>query len=463
MANETFSRLKKLQAAAQALFEEQGLAAHDEARVSAAHKFAHFCVMVGRSFIRNRCPARASALAYTTLLALVPMLAIALSVSTSLLQNEGEKPIRELIDKLVANVAPALNLELKDGSAESLAKRQEVVTRIADFIANIRTGTLGVTSMIALVFVAIGLLRTIEAAFNDIWGVTRGRGWVASVIQYWATITLGPVVLVLAIGLTTGPHFKATAQFIGALPFVGSLLLQLAPFVVLSLAFGAFYQLMPNTRVRWQAALAGGIVGGTLWQLNNLFNVIYVSRVVTYSKIYGSLGIIPLFLIGMYFSWLILLFGAQVAYAVQNRQAYLQERLAEGVNQRGREFVALRLLTCVAQHFQRGEKAPSVNALAAALGVPTRLAAPLLQTLLRAKLVVEVLNGETGYAPARPLDRITAHDVLLALRTGQGQELATKEDEFREPLRRVFENISAVEAAAARETTLEQLARKADG
>ena len=98
---------------------------------------------------------------------------------------------------------------------------------------------------------------------------------------------------------------------------------------------------MPNTKVHWRAALAGGLAGGMLFHLNNVVSVLYVSRVVSNSKIYGSLGLVPVFMIGLYFSWLILLFGAQVAYAFQNRATYLEEKQVENINQRGREFVAL--------------------------------------------------------------------------------------------------------------------------
>jgi len=364
VANDTVSKLKRLLEAIQAFFEERGIGHVDDAKRSRLHRFAHFWLLVGKSFIRNRCPVRASALAYTTLLALVPMLAVCASITTSLLQKEGEKPIRELITKLVENVAPMLGLQVKSGDANAEDKQAEVVTKITGFIANIRTGTVGITGTIALVFVAIGLLRTIEATFNDIWGVTSGRGWVASIIQYWATVSLGPLVLILVLGLTTGPLFNDTTKFLEHWPWLGSFVFYLLPFVVLSLAFGLFYQLIPNTRVQPQAALVGGIVGGCLWQLNNILSKIYISRAVSYSQIYGSISIIPLFLVGMYFSWLILLFGAQVAYAYQNRQSYLQEKQAEGVNQRGREFVALRMMTLLAQHFQRGDKPPDVNLIA---------------------------------------------------------------------------------------------------
>ena len=112
-------------------------------------------------------------------------------------------------------------------------------------------------------------------------------------------------------------------------------------------------------------------------------SVLYVSRVVSNSKIYGSLGLVPVFMIGLYFSWLILLFGAQVAYAYQNRASYLEEKQVENINQRGREFIALRLMTCIGQRFVQGEPPPSAVEIAEALAVPTRLVQQIMQTLRR--------------------------------------------------------------------------------
>lgn len=582
------SKFKHLWEATLAFFHETGIGREDDAQRPLLLRFAHFWLLVGKSFVRNRCPVRASALAYTTLLALVPLLAVGVSIGTTFLQSRGQQPVEDMIRGLVRNVAPMLDLEVKSDAAPSENNLDKVVANINEFIGKVNTGTVGITGTIAFIFVAIGLLRTIEATFNDIWGITHCRGWVASVIQYWATITLGPIVLLLVLGLTTGPHFaktkrilglslltgrdikdpdalmrqlqpsntnaKPVARFLGdklmeqkdesfiqavrrfengktdakslrstlaeslnglldgkpfyhtnlfagvtlsaetarllamnpkghdldllnrclleeAFPeaiqrtsweWVGTTGFYLLPFVLLSLAFGAFYQLMPYTRVQPAAALVGGIVGGTLWQLNNKLSVLYVSKVAGYSQIYSGLAVIPLFLVGMYFSWLILLFGAQVAYAYQNRQSYLQEKQAEGVNQRGREFVALRVMTLIAQHFLRGEKPPGVNLIASTLSVPSRLVSWIVEPLLEAKLIVEVMDREVLYSPARPLDRITAHDVLLALRAGQGMELETRDDALRQRVRGEFESIATAERGAAEAVTLETLAR-ADG
>jgi uncharacterized BrkB/YihY/UPF0761 family membrane protein/DNA-binding IscR family transcriptional regulator len=581
VAKDALSKLKRLQQRAQAFFEEKGIERQDDARQPLLHRVAHFWLLVVKSFIRNRCPVRASALAYTTLLALIPLLAVGASIMTGFLQKGGKQPIDEMVRGFVRNVAPMLDLEVRTDTVGVPSNRlDEVVTKITEFIGKVSVGTVGITGFIALIFVAIGLLRTIEATFNDIWGITRGRGWVESITQYFAAIAGGPLILALVLGLTTGPQFEATKRMLGMAAFterrvadfpalvsrlrtksdpvsayldtrfhddfkkaladseapgedgkelrealvqelnrissgsniyerarfdgivlrpeveelaheqprgmalsrlnrlllegafskelvpkreayIGEFLFTILPFVVLILAFALMYQLIPNTRVQPVASLVGGIVGGTLWQMNSKLSFLYVSKALSYSQIYGSLSIIPLFLVGIYLSWLILLFGAQVAYAYQNRQSYLQEKQAEGVNQRGREFVALRLMTNIAQHFQRGANPPGVNQLAAALGVPSRLVAQIIQPLIEARILAEVINGDTGFIPARPLDQISAHDILIALRVGQGLELETCEDGMRGFVLNRFNSICDAEKEVAGEMTLETLANEA--
>jgi uncharacterized BrkB/YihY/UPF0761 family membrane protein/DNA-binding IscR family transcriptional regulator len=618
VANRTLSKLKRLQEQAVAFFHETGIGHEDDANRSRLHRFAHYWLLVLKSFLRNRCPLRASALAYTTLLALIPLLAVCASIMTGFLQKQGRKPIDEIVNGFVKNVAPMLNLQVRTNASGPVVTNRvtvqlqtnnaattnqppsesdvaegppnqmdEVVGKINKFIDNIQSGAIGITGTIALVFVAIGLLRTIEATFNDIWGVTRGRGWVESITQYFAALAGGPLILALVFGLTTGPQFDSTKHILGLTSFsekrikdfpqlatkladesnpvsaylkvhfddelknafptnstaikslrdhqrrggdgkrlttdlvnnlnriaddeaiyeegrfsgvtlrektralvgkklsghdrirfnrlliedayaaelvpkresvIGGFVFAILPFVVLSLAFALLYQLMPNTRVHPKAALVGGIVGGTLWLLNNRISFVYASKALGYSQIYGGLSIIPLFLVGMYFSWLILLFGAQVAYAFQNRQAYLQEKQAEGVSQRGREFVALRMMTLLAQHFQRGEGPPGVNLIASTLCVPSRLIGRLVHPLLQAKLIVEVVDRETAYVPARPLDQITAHDILTALRVGQGLELETRADDARARVSQKFESVYEAERETAQAVTLEALA-----
>ena len=436
------------------------------------------------------------------------MLAVAVSISSALLKKEGEDQIDRFIVKLVASVtppeapgtdsldneeewflqftetnppaavapaaltnAPALavsggetNLSLPPGSAESeqaVKARRAIAHKIHEFIQNTRSGTLGVTGTILLVFVAISMLNRIEDTFNDIWGVAHGRSWFMRIVLYWGVISLAPVLVVVALGLATGPHWGITPKLLAFMPFLGPIIFQLLPVAVLCLAFALFYALVPNTQVHWRAALAGGLAGGILFHLNNLVSALYVSRVVSNSRIYGSLGLVPVFMIGLYFAWLILLFGAQVAYAYQNRASYLEERQVENINQRGREFVALRLMTCIGQRFARGETPPSAIEIAETLAVPTRLVHKLMNTLCAARLVTEAAGEDPGYLPARPLETITCHDILLALRASQGQELATRDEPTRAEVYGEFHRIEEVERQAAASVTMLALANRA--
>jgi membrane protein len=500
MAKKPFERLIKILT---------GIYTGAEGEFSRLERFAHFWALAIGSFVRNRCPARAAALSYTSLLALIPLLAIAISVTSSLLKGEGEEKIYQVIDKLVADIMPppatlnTTNVSLDIGPDFSVALKpansgsagtftnavtgtsavaatatnspvaavddntrvidaqKQVAKEIHQFIQNTRSKTLGLIGMLLLVYVAITMLANIEGTFNDIWGVTRGRSWLLRIVLYWATITLGPLLLIVAFGLSGGSQMQAAREFISHTPFVGDLVFKILPLVVLWLAFALFYQVVPNTKVRPSAALVGGFVAGSLWHLNNVFGFLYVSRVVSNSQIYGRLGLVPVFMAGLYFSWLILLFGAQVSYAFQNRKVYLQDKLAENVNQRGREFIALRLMTGIGQRFQRGLPPATTQEISTELGIPSRLAQQILQTLLAARLVTETGGAEGAYVPARPLESINAHQILHALRTGTGQELPMRDEPVRTEVYGEFARIEEAEQRAASSVTVLALVNRA--
>lgn len=524
----TKSTLQKLKQDFLAIWDERF---HADQELTRAHKFLHFWVLVTKSFIRNRCPIRASALSFTTLLALIPILAVAISITSALLKKQGEEQIYHFVDKLVSSVmppatftnapqnsttdshrglggehhrfseppvavtnftvettnkqteiavtnnpvsdlqtnAPAIaasslsetNTPADSQTTERTEAQKEAAKRIHEFIKNTRSGTLGITGAILLVIVGIRMLGSIESTFNDIWGVTRGRNWWSRISIYCTGIVVGPFLIAGAAALTSGPHLESTQKFITRMPLVGSLIFPTLTLVLLWFAFALFYFLVPNTKVRFNAALIGGIVGGTVWHVNNLFGFLYVSRVVSNSKIYGSLGLVPVFMAGVYLSWLILLFGAQVAYAYQNRALYLQERLAENVNQRGREFVALRLMTCIGQRFQRGHRAPTSQEMSEELCIPSRLVQQVLQTLMAAHLVIEVAGTEPAYTPGRPLEQINAHHILQAMRA-RGQELTTRREPVREEVYGEFARIEEAEKHAASSITMLTLVNRAD-
>jgi membrane protein len=536
------SRFEKYRSEAMALWEERSTGFPPP--FPRIYRFAHFWVLVWKSFTRNRCPVRASALAYTSLLALIPMLAVVMSITSSFLKKEGENRIDEFIVKMVSTITPpavlnstnfgtvgpllttltnlgpaktaetnatnpssasnapltnsnppfvavatnvdsptnpnpgltmiqprldqastnhsaALGFSAYTREEESVRARKDIARFIYQFTQTTRSGTLGITGTVLLIFVAISMLTRIEETFNDIWGVVKGRTFFTRIVLYWGVISLAPLLLVVALGLASGPHFEGPKQMIKTMPFVSHLVFQILPVVVVCLTFSVVYMLIPNTKVRPQAALVGGLVGGILFHLNNVVSVLYVSRVVSNSKIYGSLGLVPVFMIGLYLAWIILLFGAQVAYAYQNRSTYLEERQVENVNQRGREFVAMRLMTRIGQRFLAGSSALSVVEIGKQLCVPTKLIQQTLHTLCSAELIVETSGPEPSYVPARPLEKINCYDILQAMRATNGQELATRDEPTREEVYGEFSRIQEAERKAATTVTMLALAMRA--
>lgn len=486
MPKRSFSRLAKI---------ATGKHTGEESEFDQLEHFVHLWVLVWGSFVRNRCLIRASALSYTTLLALIPLLAVAISVTSSILKKTGEEQIYKFVDSFVAHVMPTtaadanplpipgtddlLPYSIEDTNSLFIAPgvptpspgpedqqvsetQQEVDHQIHEFIHNVRSGALGITGMVMLIFVAISMLNRVEGTFNDIWGITTQRPWHLRLAYYWMAISLGPLLIAAAVGLGNGAHFSATRHIMTAMPIVWAVILYFLQLTILWLTFALAYFLIPNTKVRFDAALAGGFIGGTLWHLNNICGFLYVSRIVTNSKIYGSLGLIPVFMVGLYFSWVILLFGAQVAYAYQNRKSYLQDKLVENVNQRGREFIALRLMTYIAQRFHEGKLPPTIQDLSSALGIPTRLVQQVLQPLLVAQLITENSGAEHSYSPSRPLDAINAHHILRAMRCGNGNEtMATRDEPARAEVLGEFARIETAERETASQISLLDLVGRA--
>ena len=487
-----------------------------ESSLNHFERFVHFWVLVCRSFLRNRCPVRASALSYTTLLALIPMLAVAISITTLFLKSEGEERIRHFIHSFVDSVAPTPDRVMEKASVETLATtnlsvtlttpafdrtnflaayhgtngpdtnvtgdsnsipaavasssnatevKQNVSKQAAEaiygFVNKTFSGTMGFTGLVFLVLTAILTLTRVEETFNDVWGVTRGRDWWSRITNYFTIITLGPVFLIGAAGMAAGPSVGKIHDIIGVVPFVVPLLSTYLPLLVICFTFAMLYKLVPNTKVDFSAALVGGAVAGISWHIYKQLGFLIASRAASADKIYAGLAVFPLLMGGLYIGWLTILFGAQVAYAFQNRSSYLQDKLVENVNQRGREFVALRLMTCIGQRFQRGQQPVTVREISTELGIPGKLVQQILQTLIAAHLVIEINGAATGYAPARPLDTINCHDILLAMRATHGQEPATRDEPVRIEVLGEFARISAAERDAANSVTMLALVNRA--
>jgi membrane protein len=304
-------------------------------------RVARFILLAYRKFDEERCFMRAAALAFNSLLALIPVLALA-TVLTGWLVDESpdesaadtNAPVQQFVGKIIVSVLPAKHedpvketkiAEIRDGLRDNIS---DFTNNLAQQVSFDKTGVLS-----ALVFVYLGLMvvMQLEDTFNDLWAVRRSRVWYAQLLKFSPGLVLGPGCIILAFALANAVHFEKISALLQSMGAVVNLLVPLL-FAMAGLTF--LYKLIPNTKVSWTAAIWGGVVAGILWQLNHLASALYISHVVVekgwYSQTYGgSLGLLPVFMLAVYFTWLILLYGALVAARVQYHTTPLQESVED--------------------------------------------------------------------------------------------------------------------------------------
>ncbi len=371
--------------------------------------------IVARGFFADGCMLRASALTFTTLLSIVPLLALMFSVLKGFgVQNELE-PL--LLNKLAVG-----------GGA--------VVTRIVEYINNTNVARLGTIGLIFLVLTVLTLLSNIEKSFNDVWGVKETRTLLRRFTDYFSIVTIGPLFVVAAISMTSTLKSQGLVQALLEHAFLGDLLVLLfnvLPFMVMWLAFAGLYLFMPNVKVSPRAALIGGVFGGTLWQLSQWGYLNFQVGVARYNAIYGTMAALPILMVWIYLSWMIVLLGLEVTYATQNLRTIRQDVRGRGVNYASRERIALTVLLFLCRRFYLGKPVLDQEQLAEQVNVPPRLLRKILDELTRLGFVVEITleDAGSGYQPARALEGILLLDVIRGLGVA-GQDYSdlrsTKED-----------------------------------
>lgn len=358
--------------------------------------------LVGRDFLMDRCLLRASALTYSSLLAIVPLLAL----TFALLKAFGVQNLLE----------PFILERLSVGS-------EEVVASIVGYINNTQVGRLGALGLVLLLFAVVSLLTNVEESFNHIWGVKGTRSLMRRFSDYLSVILVGPVLLISAISMTTTLTSHAFVQKMMQIEVVGSALLflfKVTPYLFMWLAFAALYIFMSNTKVEWKPALIGGVFGGTLWQLAHWGYVNFQIGVAKYNAIYGTMAALPIFMVWLYLSWAIVLLGLQVTYAKQNLRISGRDLRDDEVSTLGHEQVALSILVVLADRFMVGESPLSQGQLAQMLSVPPRLCGSILSRLNDLGFVSEACppgGRRCRYQLGRAADRLSIAEVIKKMRT----------------------------------------------
>ena len=283
-------------------------------------RFAVFQVKLwshcARLLKKNRAGQVAAALSYYTVFGIVPLAIVILLLFNSL----GAAEIGEDVKKLVYDHLELTGIEYSIGNGAEDA--QEVMLTdhldriVRQFYEGLDTGTVKFFSGIIVIWAALALLSRIEKTFNNIWHVAKGRGFVHRTINYWAILTLGP--LLIGLGVYISAQYKPVGDFQRTILSVSRLGPTLTYFGVAAFVLFCLYYLLPNTKVRVSPAIWGACCAALLWMFAKWGFAEYVHRFIPYSQIYGVVGLVPLGVFWIFVTWLIVLFGLQVTYTTQH-------------------------------------------------------------------------------------------------------------------------------------------------
>lgn len=369
-------------------------------------RFLQFVLAAWQQFSRDKVVIRASGLAYSSLLAAVPLVAVGFAMFSAFGAFDD---IKQKVQELLFSIFLP-------------ASQDEIAAYLNQFADG--ASKLGLIGFLFLVVAAILLLDNIESNFNDIWHVTTHRRLILKVTSYTSVLVFGT--LFLGASLTMSARIK-TALYRGV-PFDPGTLEKLGawvfPLMFTLLAFWIMYLVIPFTRVQLRSALIGALVAGVFWELaKNLF-ASSVGHSVRYSTIYGSLAVIPIFLIWLYITWIIVLAGLEIAFTHQHFAALVRSSAAGGREQGDRAVIGLQLYLHIARRFHAGKDPPTADELSRRFLVSTGSVDRHLDRLVESGLArrVAVGSGSEGVVPSRPPDQVRVRDVIGSFLPGPDEE-----------------------------------------
>ena len=369
--------------------------------------FLQIVAAVGRELMGGMITLRAMSLVYTTLLSIVPLLA----VSISMLKGFGvHDQLEPTLTRLLAPIGE---------------KNVEISARIVGFVENMQIGVLGTVGLLMLIYTTISLLQKIESSFNYTWRLRGNRSLIQRFSDYLSVIMVGPVLVFSAVGITASLGNNQVVDYINALPYMNDLLRiggKLLPYMLVIAAFTFVYLLVPNTRVQFSSALYGAVVAGVLWESSGILFTSFIGGSSSYTAIYSGLAILLVFMIWLYLSWIILLIGSSISFYHQHPEYLRWKQRDIHLSAGMRDQLALQAMYDIARaHDEPSAAAPTLEMLAASQQVPADLLRRMLDALETGGLLRRSAGDPAAYLPAYSLQRIRLLDVLRCARKAEDE------------------------------------------
>lgn len=382
--------------------------------------WARVTALTARRFIQNQCTIKAASLTFYTLFAIVPILALLFGLAKGL----GW-------DQLLAEKLHAMTADYPE-IAEQIIKFSETM------LQNAKGGVVAGIGVLLLMWSAIKLLGSIEAAMNGIWGVKRGRTLIRKVTDYITILIICPILL-LAAGSAMAFAATRVDKIVGQFPggeIFSSVIRHghgLLPMAIIWIVFTFIYLVIPNTKVRFSAAALSGLLTSIVYTLLQTFYIFLQFTTAKFNAIYGSFAALPLFLVWLNLSWILILAGAQLTFSIQNVSEYEMQPADGGMSQFQRYIYSMEIVSLLIRSFKLHRGPVSDERLSEALELPIRAVRTLLFDLADAKILTgggpDETSDERRYQIAIPPEEITAVSLIRALNALGGHRFASKQDE----------------------------------
>jgi membrane protein len=352
-----------------------------------------------KGFNENNCLLKATALTYYTLFSLVPIIALAFAIAKGF-------GYQETLQQQILN---------------DFKGQQDVITQVfvyADkMLDNTKGGVIAIVGIVLLLWAVIKLLSSIETSFNEIWEIKKDRTWMRKITDYLAIMLTAPIFIILSGAITVGIKTRmdnvfSNAAVLSPLEFI---MLKAFAFALIWGMFIFLYMVLPNTKVNFKSAMIGGLIATLLFEL---LEWVYVSSqigVVSYNKIYGSFAALPLFLVWIQYSWFVVLFGAELAFANQNVDHYELEHEIINISDRYKRVIALMVANYVVKNFNEGLPALTAMQISKKLDLPVRLTRLIIFEFTETGVFNEVrmpVDKEIGYQPGITDSKLTVKFII---------------------------------------------------
>ncbi|MCP3894242.1 MULTISPECIES: YihY/virulence factor BrkB family protein [Bacteroides] len=377
-------------------------------------KTVYLCI---NRFIKDRLINNASALTYSTLLAIVPILAILFAVARGF------------------GFANLMEHQLRTGFGGTTETSEAILSFVDSYLSQTKGGIFIGVGLVMLLWTVINLVSSIEITFNRIWQVKKARSMYRKITDYFSMLLLMPILIVISGGLSIfmSTMLKEMSDFVLLAP-VMKFLIRLIPFVLTWAMFTGLYVYMPNTKVKLKHALISALVAGTAYQA---FQFLYISSqlwVSRYNAIYGSFAALPMFLLWLQISWTICLFGAQLTYAGQNIRNFSFDKDTQNISRRYRDFIAILIMSLIAKRFENNEQPYTAEELSEEHQIPIRLTNQTLYQLQEVDLIHEVATDHKSdpiaYQPSIDIGQLNVALLLDRLDTYGSEDFKVDKEEL---------------------------------